>query len=179
MNIDLEPVPRVSRVARIAQFRPSRHESAGAQEWVIGSRRRCQIHCSPAGVVEVRLSPLHDRRPCEISTGRSTPRSKIQAPPVLPNATREPVTCWCSICWLSDAGAPIADTGNDIVPRQRAATSMDIFLLVTDNRNTRIWEVASPHRGRSCLWPNGMPREYASAAALRQHKLTGSNYCQQ
>jgi hypothetical protein len=30
---------------------------------------------------------------------------------------------------------------------------MDIFLLVTDNRNTRIWEVASPHRGLSFFSP--------------------------
>jgi hypothetical protein len=40
-----------------------------------------------------------------------------------------------------------------IVPRQKAATSMDIFLLVTDNPNTRIWEVASPHRGLSFFGP--------------------------
>jgi hypothetical protein len=42
-----------------------------------------------------------------------------------------------------------------------AATSMDIFVPVTDNRNTRIWEVASPHRGLSFFDPIGMPGEYA------------------
>ncbi len=30
---------------------------------------------------------------------------------------------------------------------------MEIFLLDTDNRNTRIWEVASPHRGLSFFGP--------------------------
>ena len=51
------------------------------------------------------------------------------------------------------AGAVSARKGLTIVPRQKAATSMDIFLLVTDNRNTRIWEVAPPHRGLSFSGP--------------------------
>lgn len=45
-----------------------------------------------------------------------------------------------------------------------AATSMDIFLLVTDNLSMRIWEVASPHRGLSFSGPTGMGREYAVQA---------------
>jgi hypothetical protein len=45
-----------------------------------------------------------------------------------------------------------------------AATSVDIFVLVTDNRNARIWEVASPHRGLSLFGPIGMPGEYAVQA---------------
>ena len=35
-------------------------------------------------------------------------------------------------------------------PKQRATASIAIFLLVTDC-NTRIWEVAPPHRGLSFL----------------------------
>ena len=57
-----------------------------------------------------------------------------------------------------DGGAFSARTTLTIVPRQKAATSMvDIFLLVTDNRNTRIWEVASPHRGLSFSGPMVFP----------------------
>jgi len=51
------------------------------------------------------------------------------------------------------------------------ATSMDIFLLGTDNISMRIWEVASPHRGLSLV-----PRVWAENTRPRRVRATQIAY---
>jgi hypothetical protein len=48
------------------------------------------------------------------------------------------------VATLWGTGADCAHKGWTIVPRHKAAMSIDIFLFATDNRNTRIWEVPRP-----------------------------------
>ena len=103
---------------------------------------------------------------------RLSPLWNFQGP--VKSAVEVPRTTCSAHCEIGDAvalvveGLPLSNAcevsahkAQDIVPRVMAATSRDIFVLVTDNRNTRIWEVASPHRGLSFFGPIGMPGGYA------------------